>query len=171
MEGPINCPPRKIKVLFKGTSIVFKFDFPRSSSQNKFQVKQSAGRTQSSRDLFQYQNNLASRTDLKVKADIKERSAKTPTHKTPIRQDSKEQIRQEKIAKNTEYIEKQNADLLDLVNNKVDFFMNVVKQFMNTSSKLMKFVYAKSPEIENLLKSFKSQKTAVEETMQQLVIT
>jgi hypothetical protein len=106
---------------------------------------------------------------MKPKTDKKERETKTPTSKTPTRQDSKDQIRQEKIVKNTEFIEKQNTDLLDLVNNKVDFFTNVVKQFMNTSSKLMKFVYAKTPEIENLLKSFKAQKIAVEETVQQLV--
>jgi hypothetical protein len=50
--------------------------------------------------------------------------------------------------KNSEAVDKLNKDLLDLVNSKVDFFMNNVKQLVGTTSKIVKFVQIKTPEVE-----------------------
>jgi len=67
-------------------------------------------------------------------------------------------------------LERFNYSLLDLTQNRMDQFMNSIKQFVSVSGRLAKCVHPKAPDVEPILRSFTGQKAAVENNLTQMVI-
>lgn len=66
-------------------------------------------------------------------------------------------------------LERLNDNLLDLAHNRMDYFINSVKQFVNVSGRLAKCVHPRGADIEILLKNFTSQKVAIENNILNMV--
>jgi hypothetical protein len=133
-------------------------------------MRQTGQRMSSSKELLPVRTPLLSRpAPQKSSVERKDKYTRPEPEKPYSRPSSSEKVRTDKLVKNNEVTEKLNGDLLDLVNTKVDFFVNNVKLLLNCTNKLTKYVYAKSPEVEQLLKTYKNQKTVVEDTIQNLV--
>ena len=67
-------------------------------------------------------------------------------------------------------LERLNDNLLDLAHNRMDYFINSVKQFVNVSGRLAKCVHPRAADVEILLKNFTSQKVAIENNILNMVI-
>ena len=66
-------------------------------------------------------------------------------------------------------LENINSSLLDLTKHRFDHFMNSVKQFIGTSSKLADHVSTKSFDAKVALDKFKSQRSVIEKSIVQIV--
>jgi len=68
-------------------------------------------------------------------------------------------------------LERLNYNLLDLAQNRMNHFMNSVKQFVSVSGRLAKCVHPKAPDVEPILRSFTNQKATIENNLIQMVKT
>jgi len=66
-------------------------------------------------------------------------------------------------------LERVNENLLDLAHNRMDYFINSVKQFVNVSGRLAKCVHPRANDVDILLKNFTSQKVAIENNILNMV--
>lgn len=68
-------------------------------------------------------------------------------------------------------LENLNESLLDFMNGKLDTFLSSMKQFINFSERMTKFVHQKGPDVDFVMKNFQSQKTTVLTRISQMVRT